>query len=162
MKRLHSPSVVAVVALFLCATASAQGNAALAGTWTIDRGATPTGRGAGGINGIPIATRLVIRLSPAEVAIDSDTGSNQTVQTSIYKLDGSTNPIPGALGWDTRAKASWEGNNLVVMTSRSMQGPTGTMGVEVKDVYSVAGDVLTIDRSLGRAAQKLVYRKGAP
>ena len=37
-----------------------------------------------------------------------------------------------------------------------------TMGVEVKDVYSVAGDVLTIDRSMGRVTQKLIYKKGAP
>ena len=34
------------------------------------------------------------------------------------------------------------------------------MGVETKDVYSVAGDTLTIDRSLGRARQKLIDRKG--
>jgi hypothetical protein len=54
----------------------------------------------------------------------------------------------------------WEGTNLVVTTRRSMTGPTGPMGVDVKDVYSVAGDVLTIDRSMGRATQKLVYRRG--
>ena len=47
------------------------------------------------------------------------------------------------------------------MTRRSMTGPTGPMGVEVKDVYSVAGDVLTIDRSMGRVTQKLIYRKGS-
>jgi hypothetical protein len=81
---------------------SAQGNPNLAGSWAIERGAAPAGRGGGGIG------------------------------------------------------------NFVVMTKRSMQGPTGPRGVEVKDVYSVAGDVLTIDRSLGRATQKLVYRKGAP
>jgi hypothetical protein len=151
--------------VFACALFSvgafAQSNADLAGIWTLDRGATPTGRGAGGINGIPLAGTMIIRLSPTDVTVESDTGSGQTMQAFVYKLDGSTNPVPGALGWDTRAKASWDGGTLVVMTRRSMQGPTGTMGVEVKDVYSVAGDVLTIDRSLGRATQKLVYKKGA-
>jgi hypothetical protein len=143
-------------------TVHAQGNADLAGTWTIERGAAPAGRGAGGISGIPIASLLVIKVTPDDVTVESDTGSGQTMQTFVYKLDGSTNPIPGALGWETNAKASWEGGALVVMTRRSMQGPTGTMGVEVKDVYSVGGDVLTIERSLGRATQKLVYKKGAP
>ena len=145
--------------LFLPAV-SAQGNANLAGTWNLDRGATPTGRGAGGINGIPLAGVMTIKLSPTEVTVDADTGSGQTTQTFVYKLDGTTNAVPGSLGWDTKAKAAWEGDTLVVMTQRSMQGPTGVMGVETRDVYSVAGDTLTIDRSLGRAKQKLIYKKG--
>jgi len=144
----------------LCAVMSAQGNATLSGTWAIDRDATPTGRGAGGISGIVIANTLVITVSSGDVTVVSDTGSGQTLQTSVYKLDGSNNPVPGPLGWDTRAKALWEGTNLVVTTRRSMTGPTGPMGVDVKDVYSVAGDVLTIERSMGRVTQKLFYRKG--
>ena len=160
MKELRHVPIVALVAF--SAVMTAQGNPSLAGSWAIERGAAPGGRGAGGISGIPIATTLVIKVSPDDVTMESDTGSGQTIQTFVYKLDGSAHPIPGALGWETQAKASWEDGNFVVMTKRSMQGPTGTMGVEVKDVYTVAGDVLTIDRSLGRAAQKLVYKKGAP
>jgi hypothetical protein len=159
MKHVVYAPIVALTVL--AGVVSAQSNANLAGTWTIDRAATPTGRGAGGIYGIPLANTMVIKLSPTEVTIDADTGSGQSMQTFVYKLDGSTNTVPGALGWDTRAQAAWDAGTLVIMTKRSMQGPTGTMGVEVKDVYSVAGDVLTIDRSLGRATQKLIYRKGA-
>jgi hypothetical protein len=158
MKRRSCASLVAIIVL--SAVMFAQGNANLAGTWAIDRSATPTGRGAGGINGIVIAGTLVITVSPNDVTVVTDTGSGQTLQTSVYKLDGSNNPVPGPLGWDTKAKALWEGTNLVVITRRSMTGPTGPMGVDVKDVYSVAGDVLTIDRSMGRVTQKLVYRKG--
>ena len=160
VKDLRHVPIVALVAF--SAVVSAQGNSNLSGTWAIERGAAPGGRGAGGISGIPIATTLVIKVSPDDITMESDTGSGQTIQTFVYKLDDTAHPIPGALGWETQAKASWESGNFVVMTKRSMQGPTGTLGVEVKDVYSVAGDVLTIDRSLGRATQKLVYRKGAP
>ena len=152
--------VVVAVVVFppaLPAVIFAQGNPNLAGTWMLDRGAGTGGRG---IAGIPLATTLVIKVSPVEVTVDGDTGSGQTVQTAAFKLDGSANPVPGPLGWDTRAKAAWESGTLVVTTRRSMQGPTGTMGVDVKDVYSVDGDVLTIDRSMGRVMQKLVYRKG--
>ena len=137
---------------------AAQGNVGLAGNWVIDRGSVPAGRG--GIAGIPLATTLLIKVSPGDVTVESDTGSGQTMQTAVYKLDGSNNPVPGPLGWETKAKAAWEGNTLVVTTRRSMTGPTGPMGVDVKDIYSVNGDVLTIDRSMGRVTQKLVYKKG--
>lgn len=156
MKHPLSAPVVAIVAF--SGLMSAQGNPSLAGNWTIDRGSVPAGRG--GIAGIPLATTLLIRVSPADVTVESDTGSGQTVQTAVYKLDGSNNAVPGPLGWDTKATAAWEGGNLVVTTRRSMTGPTGPMGVDVKDVYRVAGDMLTIDRSMGRVTQKLVYRKG--
>ena len=147
----------------LTAGVFAQGNASLMGTWTIDRAATPgggAGRGAGAIAGIPIATTITIKVSPGDVTVESDTGSGQTLQTAVFKLDGSSNPVPGPLGWETTAKAAWDSGTLVVTTRRSMTGPTGPMSVDVKDVFSVAGNVLTIDRSMGRAAQKLVYRKG--
>ena len=158
MKHLRHVMIVGVA---FSAAIAAQGNSELAGTWTIDRGGAPSGRGAGGIAGIPIANTMIIKLSPSDVTMDTDTGSGQSMQTFVYKLDGSTNPVPGALGWETKATAAWQGAALVVMTRRSMTGPTGPMGVEVKDVYSVAGDVLTIDRSMGRVTQKLIYKKGA-
>lgn len=154
---------VVLVAFVACGAAiAAQANSELAGTWTIDRGGAPAGRGAGGITGIPIANTMVIKLSPNDVTMETDTGSGQSMQTFLYRLDGSSNPVPGALGWETKATAAWQGSTLVVVTRRSMTGPTGPMGVEVKDVYSVAGDVLTIDRSMGRVTQKLIYKKGAP
>ena len=156
MSKLMCARIVAVVAL--SAVMSAQ-SANLACNWTIDRAAGSGGRG---IAGIPLATTLKITVSAGDVSVESDTGSGQTQQTAVYKLDGSANRVPGPLGWDTRAKAAWEGGNLVVMTRRSMTGPTGPMGVDVKDIYSVTGDVLTIERSMGRATQKLVYRKGDP
>jgi hypothetical protein len=158
MKHLKHASLLL---LALGAAVGAQGNANLAGTWTIERGAAGAGRGGDGIRGIPVANTMTIRISPAEVTVEGDTGSGQTLQTAVYRLDGSTHPVPGPLGWDTNAKAAWDGETLVVTTRRSMQGPTGTMGVDVKDLYTVNGDVLTIDRSIGRVTQKLTYRKGA-
>jgi hypothetical protein len=157
----HLTHIIIAAFIALSGALAAQGNTELAGTWTIDRGNTPTGRGAGVIAGIPIANTMIIKLSPTDVTMETDTGSGQSMQTFLYKLDGSTNAVPGALGWETKATAAWQGASLVVTTRRSMTGPTGPMGVEVKDVYSVAGDVLTIDRSMGRVTQKLIYRKGA-
>ena len=88
-----------IVAIVACSAAiAAQAGSELSGTWTIDRGGAPAGRGAGGIAGIPIANTMIIKLSPNDVTMETDTGSGQSMQSFVYKLDGSSNPVPGALG----------------------------------------------------------------
>jgi hypothetical protein len=143
----------------LVAPSSAQAPASLAGTWKL---ATPAdgreGRGSG-VPGFPLATTLVIKVSPTEVVVDSDTGSARSIQTFVYKLDGSSTNVPGPLGWETSAKAAIDGGRLVVTIRRSIEGPNGPVGVNVTDAYSVDGNVLTIDRTQGRTSQKLVYNK---
>jgi hypothetical protein len=153
--------VWAVALTTLCvASSSAQAPASLAGTWKL---ATPAesreGRGGGGVPGFPLATTLVIKVSPTEVVVDSDTGSARSIQTSTFKLDGSSTNVPGPLGWETSAKAAVDGARLVVTIRRSIQGPNGPVGVDVTDAYSVDGNVLTIERTQGRTSQKLVYNK---
>lgn len=147
-------------ALGVAAALGAQGNAALAGTWTFDRQASAIGatRG-GGVPGFPQANQLVITVTPTEVKVDGDTGSAGAIQTSIYKLDGSTTDVPGPLGWQTTAKAAWQGESLVVTVRRTIEGPNGPIGANVTDTYSVVGSVLTIERRLGATTQKLVYTR---
>ena len=157
-----APLFVSTVALttLLLASLSAQAPASLAGTWKL---ATPAegreGRGGGGVPGFPLATTLVIKVSPAEVVVESDTGSARSIQTSTFKLDGSSTNVPGPLGWETSAKAAIDGGRLVVTIRRSIEGPNGPIGVNVTDAYSVDGNVLTIERTQGRNSQKLVYNK---
>jgi hypothetical protein len=148
-----------VLALALSAHAIAQGNQALAGTWTLDPAAKAGGGRGGGVPGFPLATLLVIKVSPAEVIVDSDTGSAQSIQTFVYKTDGSSTNVPGPLGWDTTAKAAWQGDALAVTIRRSITGPNGPIGANVTDIYRLSGDTLTIERSLGQTTQKLVYRR---
>lgn len=132
----------------------AQGPDALAGAWTLQQ--EPGGRG-GRIPGVPIATELAIKVSPTEVTIDANTGSAQTIQTSVYKLDGSETAVPGPLGWTVKAKAAWKDSALVVNTVRSIEGPNGPIGAEFVDVYTVTGGELTIRRTQGRNTQTLRY-----
>lgn len=155
------PALGTIVTLISLATAlAAQAPATLAGTWKL---ATPAegrgGRGEGGVPGFPLATTLSIKVSPTEVTVDSDTGSARSIQTSIYKLDGSSTNVPGPLGWETTAKAAIDAGRLVVTVRRSIVGPNGPIGVNVTDAYSVEGNVLTIERTQGRTSQKLVYNK---
>jgi hypothetical protein len=156
-----------VITLLLCGAVSlrlsAQVSPALAGSWALaedggGRGGRAGGRG-GGIPGVPLATEVVIKVSPTEVTVDTNTGSAQTVQTAVYRLDGSETTVPGPLGWTVKAKAAWKDSTLVVNTVRSLEGPNGPIGAEIVDVYSVAGDVLTLERTQGRNKQKLVYNR---
>ena len=145
------------VLLVLSADAFAQAN--LAGTWTLDQSPGRGGGRGGAVPGFPLATTLVIKVSPTEVTVDSNTGSAGSIQTSVYKLDGSVTKVPGPLGWETTAKAAMKGDALEITIRRTIEGPNGPIGANVTDVYRVDGSVLTIERSLGNTTQKLVYRK---
>lgn len=161
MRHVSASVPLCVVSLMLLtASLSAQANLNLAGTWKLDRAATKTGAGrGGGVPGFPLATQLIIKVSPTEVTIDSDTGSAQSIQTFVYKLDGTVTKVPGPLGWDTTAKAEVTGETLTVTVRRTIDGPNGPIGANVTEVYRVDGETLTLERTLGATTQKLVYRK---
>jgi hypothetical protein len=149
-----------VALICLSASLAAQANPQLAGTWKLDQTATKTGAGrGGGVPGFPLAGQLVIKVSPTEVTVDSDTGSAQAIQTFVYKLDGSLTKVPGPLGWDTTAKAAVTGETLTVTVRRTIDGPNGPIGANVTEVYRVDGPTLTLERTLGATTQKLVYRR---
>lgn len=133
--------------------------AGLAGTWTLDESSAGRGGGRGGVPGFPLATTLVVKVAPSEVTIDSNTGSAQSMQTFVYKLDGSETKVPGPLGWDTTAKAAMDGDTLKVTVRRTITGPNGPIGANVMETYRVEGSTLTLERTLGNTTQKLVYRK---
>jgi hypothetical protein len=152
-------AAVVGVLIVLTSAGAATAQTSLAGTWKLDQeGARGGGRG-GGVPGFPLATVLQITVMPTEVVIESDTGSAQSIQTFVYKLDGAVTKVPGPLGWDTTAKAGMDGDALRVTIRREITGPNGPVGVNVTDVYRVDGSVLTLERTLNDITQTLVYRK---
>lgn len=147
--------MTAIVVVTLAALA-AQAPPGLAGTWTLDA----SGRGGrGNFAGYATATRMVIAESANDVTVQTNTGTENQLVTATYKLDGSENPVPGPLGWDTRASATRKSGTLMVTITRSIDGPDGKLNFQIRDVYSVAGDVLTLERSQGNRTQKMVYRR---
>lgn len=139
----------------------AQADQKLAGSWKIDTSKIePTVRAAGpGRAGGPPATQLIIKLSPSEVSVTSDTGTNRAMETATYKVGGPEQKVPGPLSWTTLAKAAWENETLVVSIARIIEGPNGDVRIEMKDVYRVSGDVLTLERSQGPDTWRSVYNK---
>ena len=157
--RAHVPCWIAIACAVSVSVPRLLAQTGLAGAWTLDQAAGRGGGRGGGVLGFPLATTLTIKVSPTEVVVDSNTGSAQSIQTSVYKLDGSETKVPGPLGWTTTAKASMDGEALKVSIHRSIDGPNGPVGATVTEVYRVDGSVLTIERTLGATTQKLVYRK---
>jgi hypothetical protein len=135
---------------------AAQAPGTFAGTWALD----PAGRGGrGNFAGYSTATRMIIAESATEVSIQTNTGIENQMTTAVYRLDGSENAVPGPLGWDTRASATRKDGTLIVTIKRSIDGPDGRLNFEIRDSYSVAGDVLTLERSQGPRTQKMIYKR---
>jgi hypothetical protein len=166
-------ALAALVALPAAGWAQAKTN--FSGSWTFDqaksdapamqgrRGGGGGGRGGGG--GVP--TSLTISQTPAEITIERAMGPAGTT-SAVYKLDGSEST--NALGdvFLSRSKVSWEGPNMVITTVKSLgQGPNGMMSEDLKEVYSLAGGVLTVVATThntpttpnGDRTRKLVYNK---
>jgi hypothetical protein len=157
--------VMAVLILALAAAAGGRSDAAaqsiapdLAGSWRLQADADAS-RNRRPINGLSIATQLVIRQTASEVTIETNTGTDNTIVTTTLKLDGSDHSIPGPIGWDTRAKSAWNGTALSVAIRRSVQGPEGELVFDIRETYTPTADTLTLERSLGRTVQRLVYKK---
>jgi hypothetical protein len=146
--------------LTLATGASAQqAPPSLAGTWILQADAAAA-RNRRPINGISIATRLVIRIAASEVSIDSNTGTANAIVTTTYKVGGGEQAIPGPIGWDTRATSTVDAGKLVVAVRRSVEGPEGALTFDIREVYAVDGDTLTIERTQRRTVQTLVYKRG--
>jgi hypothetical protein len=129
----------------------------LSGTWVIQADVDAT-RNRRPINGVSIATELVIRQSPQEVTMQTNTGTGGSTVTTTHKLDGSDYEIEGPIGWGTRARARWEGTTFAVDIRRSVQGPQGELVFDIQERYTRAADTLTLVRTLGRTTQTLVYK----
>ncbi len=126
----------------------------LSGEWRL---AGQSGRG--NFAGYSTPTRLTITESANEVTIAGDTGTENQMTASTYRLDGSETVVPGPLGWDTRAKASRRDGALVIAVTRTIDGPDGKLRFEISDVYRVDNGVLTLERSQGSRTRKMTYAR---
>jgi hypothetical protein len=165
-------AVMITLTLAVQALPRAQANPGLSGTWTLDEAKSdpapaPAGRagargsaGAAGRGergaGLP-TNQLAISQTAAEVTIA------QGSQNLTYKLDG-TETFYFQNG-EVRATAAWDGGKLIVSWKRELfAGPTkGYVTTTGKDSYSLAGDVLTIEKATvapdGAQTRKVVYNR---
>ena len=163
-------AIAVALAVALPALTFGQAKTDFSGTWSFDEAKSdpasgPGGGGGGGgrpggaRGGAP--TKLVIKQTAGEVTIDQTLPNG--AQTVVYKLDGSESVNKLAMG-ESKAKASWDGANLVIAGKQSISTPQGEFEIDMKDVYTLASGVLTITATRvtprGEATRKLVYNKG--
>lgn len=160
-----------VFSIALPAAVMAQAKTDLSGTWTFDEaksdpaparaggGGGGGGRGGGRMGGAP-ATAMTIKQTPMELSMDRTTA--QGAQTIVYKLDGTESKNTIGMGPAT-SKAVWDGARLVITTTQTVQGRGGEITINSKEIYSVQGNVLTIETTRttpgGEQTRKLIYTK---
>jgi hypothetical protein len=165
-------AVALAAALVVPALALAQAKADFSGTWTFDEaksdaapgggggGRPGGGGGAGGgrMGGTP--SKLVIKQTAAELTVESTMPSG--AQTAVYKLDGTESTNKSGMG-SAKTKASWDGGNLVLTGKQAIATPNGDIEIDTKEVYSLAGNVLTVTTTRttprGENTRKLVFNK---
>src|SRR5688572_8508598 len=146
--------IALAVVLALPSLALAQAKTDFSGTWTFDEaksdpaparagggGGGGGGRGGGRMGGAP-ATAMTIKQTGTELTMERTMA--QGPQTVTLKLDGtdSTNTIGAG---PATSKAVWDGPRLVVTTTQTMQGRGGEITINSKEIYTVSGNVLTIE-----------------
>jgi hypothetical protein len=128
----------------------------MSGAWRL---ASQAG-GRGNFAGYSTPARVAITESANQVTIETDTGIENQMTSATYRLDGSETPVPGPLGWDTRARAARRDGALVVNITRTIDGPDGKLRFEITDVYRESNGVLTLERTQGSRSRTMTYTRG--
>ena len=156
MKRA-TVGMIATAVLAVATMAFAQAKPDFSGTWAPDAAAAPaapagTGGGApgggGGGGGRGMAGPMTVKQAGDTLTIERTMGDNKVTQT--YKLDGSESKNAGR-GGDVVSTAKWDGSKLVITTK--------TDNGDQVQTWSMEGGNLTIERTGGRGAGKMTYKK---
>ena len=160
MRRL---TIVVSVALALGAqvAALAQARPDFSGTWKFNQGKSNPNI-AGNTPNIPFPSQVVARQTPTDISVESTSVRQQPV-SAVYKLDGSTVTVQAPEGISETGEAKFDGGNLVISSRRSFSSPAGDVVVEFKEIWSLSGNVLTIEKtrvqSGDSSTSKAVYDK---
>jgi hypothetical protein len=124
------------------------------GTWTLDEAASGTaGGGGGGGRGGGLGNGGTVKQTADALMVERMMGDNKV--TASYKLDGteSKNTMMGRGGQSMEAVSTvmFDGGKMII-TSKVGEN-------ESTQVWSLAGNVLTIETTNARGTQKRVYKK---
>jgi hypothetical protein len=150
MKRARI-GIIATAVLAVATIAFAQAKPDFSGSWAPEvdpaAAAAPAGGGGGGGRGMG-GGPMTVKQTATELSVERQ-GRGGAV-TTVYKLDGSESKI--TMGqMEGTATAKWDGSKLVITTKAGENENTQT--------WSLAGGVLTIDRTGGRGPSSTKYKK---
>jgi hypothetical protein len=138
---MHRVMIALVVALVLATPswALAQATPELSGTWRVNPAAGDAAR-------LIFPTDLVITQSSTELIVERNS-VRQGAISAVYSLDGSRVDVEAPSGITETAEASFDGASLVIASRRSFASPAGEIVVELRELWTVEGDVLTIEKT---------------
>ena len=155
--------VVLSVAVTLCgqAVTFAQTRPDFSGTWRLNQ--AKSSRAVVGNNpDIPFPSQIEVKQSPTDISVLNTSVRQQSV-SAVYKLDGSKVNVQAPEGITETGEAKFDGMNMVITSRRSFSSPAGDIVVEFKEIWSLAGNVLTIEKTRTQSGdsstQKAVYDK---
>jgi len=149
------------LALVLQAAALAQGRPDFSGTWRFNQ-AKSSPNIAGNTPIVPFPSQLVVKQTATEFHVDGSSVRQQPT-SAIFKLDGSKVSIKAPSGITETGEAKFEGSNVVITSRRSFTSPLGETVVDFKEVWTLNGNVLTIEKTRSEsgdaATEKAVFDK---
>ena len=173
MRRIATMMTAAAVVLF-AAGMTAQGKPNFSGKWMMDPASAPQGGGGGG--GGRGGGRggggwgQTFTLTQDATTLKVERAAGEATITETYKLDGSDskNQMPGRQGapaTEVTSKAMWDGDKIVITSSRTVNMNGTDMKIDTKRVISMSGADLQIDSTttgMGDTPQTstVKYKKG--
>jgi hypothetical protein len=132
------------------------------GTWRISQ-AKSSRNVVGNTPDIQFPSQLDIKQSATDIAVTATSVRQQPV-SATYKLDGSKVNVQAPQGITETGEATLNGATLVITTRRSFSSPAGDVTVDFKEVWTVNGNELTIEKTRTQvgdtpSTQKAVYDK---
>jgi hypothetical protein len=131
------------------------------GTWRLNVGKSGPNV-AGNTPNIPFPSQIVVKQTPTDISIESTSVRQQPI-AAVYKLDGSKVNVQTPEGITETGEAKLDGGNLLISSRRSFSSPAGDVVVEFKEVWSLAGNALTIQKTRTQSGdsttEKAVYDK---
>jgi hypothetical protein len=161
MRRL---TIAASIALVLGAQAIslAQARPDFSGTWRISQSKSSRNV-VGNTPDIQFPSQLEVKQSANDISVVA-TSVRQQPLSATYKLDGSKVNVQAPAGITETGQAMLNGPNLVITSQRSFSSPAGDVVVDFKEVWTVNGNELTIEKTRTQvgdtpSTQKAVYDK---
>jgi hypothetical protein len=161
MRRL---TIAASIALILGAQAIslAQARPDFSGTWRISQSKSSRNV-VGNTPDIQFPSQLEVKQTATDISVVA-TSVRQQPLSATYKLDGSKVNVQAPAGITETGQAMLNGPNLVITSRRSFSSPAGDVVVDFKEVWTVNGNELTIEKTRTQvgdtpSTQKAVYDK---
>ena len=125
--------------------ALAQARPDYSGTWRFNQ-AKSSPNIAGNTPNVPFPSQIVVMQTPTELSVAS-TSVRQQPLSAVYKLDGSKVTVQAPSGILETGEARFEGANVVITSRRSFSSPAGETVVDFKEIWSLTGTALTIEKT---------------